>query len=101
MTWLRTGIRGKSWNFGSLDGTQAVCCWPVPYRGGGGGGGGGGILLQSVCTATGLKDILRELTQNNDRFTAQHHSGGMWLKSNRHQDRSEHYSRFDKTESSR
>ena len=48
MTWLGTGILGKSWNFGRLDGTQAVCSWPLPHRGGGRGGGGGGILPQCV-----------------------------------------------------
>lgn len=47
MTWLGTGILGKSWNFGRLDGTQAVRSWLVPHRRGGG-GGGGGILLQCV-----------------------------------------------------
>ncbi len=46
MTWLGTGILGKSWNFGRPDGTQAVRSWPVPHRRGG--GGGGGILLQCV-----------------------------------------------------
>lgn len=72
MTWLGAGILGKSWNFGRLDGTQAVRFWPIPHQGGG--GGGGEILLQCVFVrvVVGLKDILRELTQNNDRFTAQH-----------------------------
>lgn len=41
----------------------------------------GGILLQcafaSLCTYTvALKEILMELTQNNDRFTAQHQAAG-------------------------
>lgn len=31
MTWLGTGILGKSWNFGRLDGTQSVRSWPVPH----------------------------------------------------------------------
>lgn len=73
MTWLGAGILGKSWNFGRLDGTQAVRFWPVLQR------GGGEILLQCVfaCVVVGLKDILRELTQNNDRFTTLHQAG--WL----------------------
>lgn len=48
MTWLGTGILGKSWNFGRLDGTQAVRSWPVPHR------GGGGILLQCVFVCVWL-----------------------------------------------
>lgn len=48
MTWLGTGILGKSWNFGRLDGTQAVRSWLDPQRGEGG-GGRRGILLQCVC----------------------------------------------------
>lgn len=81
MTWLETGILGKSWNFGCLDGTQAVRSWPVPHQRGGG-GGGGVILLQYVfafvcvvVVVVGLRDILRELTQNNDRFTTPHQAG--------------------------
>ena len=27
ITWLGSGILGKSWNFGRLDGTQAVRSW--------------------------------------------------------------------------
>lgn len=66
MTWLTLGILGKSWNFGWLDGTQAVRSWLVPRR-----KKGGGILMQCACPrAVGLKDLLGELTQNNDRFTA-------------------------------
>ena len=66
--------------FGRADGTQAVHFWPRREK----------ILLQCVCPCVcvvlGRKDILREVTQNNDRFTAPHPADRRahgWLMSSR------------------
>lgn len=86
MTWLGTGTLGKSWNFGRLDGTQAVRSWPVLCR------EGGGILLQwcSVCVCVCDRPPGHPLGADPEQRQVYRAAAGrqahMWLKSNRDKD---------------